>query len=144
MSEQNRALAIRWMKEVWNDRREATIAELLAEDALGHLEGVETRGRAEFEVARASLLAAFPDLRITVEETAADGDHVVARWSVTGTHLGDGLGFAASGRVTRFRGMTWFRFEKGRIAEGWDAWNLGAVIEELRTRPRGERDKAAG
>lgn len=144
MSEANRRLAIRWMQEVWNDRRDETIGELLADDALGHLEGIETRGRAEFAKARASLLAAFPDLTISVEDTVVDGDSVIARWNVSGTHLGDDLGFPASGRPARFRGMTWFRFEGGRIAEGWDAWNQGALIEALRAPAPAATDKAAG
>jgi predicted ester cyclase len=41
-------------------------------------------------------LPAFPDLRIAVEGTVAEGDEVVVRWSATGTHLGDGLGFPAT------------------------------------------------
>ena len=135
MSETNRRLAVRWMQEVWNERREGTIEELLAEGGVGHLEGVETRGPAEFRRVRATLLSAFPDLRIAVDGTVAEGDSVVVRWSVTATHLGDGLGFPASLRAARFRGMTWLRFEGGRIVEGWDAWNQGALFEQLRSSP---------
>jgi hypothetical protein len=30
-------------------------------------------------------------------------------------------------------GMTWMRFEGGAIAEGWDSWNQGGLLEELRS-----------
>ena len=47
--------------------------------------------------------------------TAADGDHVVVRWRVRGTHLGAGLGMPATGRPVNFRGMTWLIFKDGVI-----------------------------
>jgi predicted ester cyclase len=107
------ALARRWFEEVWNSRREEAVDALLAPDALAHTEGGDLRGPGAFKEMRAQLLGAFPDIRVTVE--AVD------------------LGFAASGRQVRFRGMSWMRFEGGKIAEGWDAWNMGALMELCRS-----------
>lgn len=131
MSKTNAELTVRWMNEVWNERREATVGELLNDESIGHLEGNDTRGAEEFRKVRATLLSAMPNLRITIEETVAQGDSVVARWSVTAKHSGDGFGFAASGKDVQFRGMTWFKFKEGRITEAWDAWNQGALIAHL-------------
>ena len=131
MSETNRALAKRWFQEVWNDRKADTIDELLSADAIGHMEGMETRGTADFKKVREGLLDAFPDLRVIVEEIVAEGDNVVIRWRVNGSHHGHGLGFAPSGRAADFRGMTWLRFAGGRIVEGWDSWNQGALLQSL-------------
>jgi steroid delta-isomerase-like uncharacterized protein len=135
VSEENRRAAVRWMEEVWNQRRDETIDELLAPGAVGHREGVETHGAEEFCAVRATLLGAFPDLRITVEDTVAEGDHVVVRWGVTGTHRGDHLGIAATAQAVEFRGLTWMRFSHGKLVEGWDAWNQGALLEQLRVAP---------
>ncbi len=132
MPESNRDRALRWMREVWNDRREATIDEMIAPDGVGHMEGVVTRGPDGFREARAGLLGAFPDLRITVIAAVAEGDSVVVRWSVEATHLGGHLGVPATNRKVTFRGMTWLRFENGRIVEGWDSWNLGGLLEQLK------------
>jgi hypothetical protein len=63
-------------------------------------------------------LTAFPDLRITVEGTVAEGDEVVVRWSVRGTHLGDGLGFPTTGRAVAFRGMRWIPYSGGKMVRG--------------------------
>jgi hypothetical protein len=41
------------------------------------------------------------------------------------------MGVPASGSPLRVRGMTWHRFEDGRLAEGWDSWNLGAVLRQI-------------
>ena len=132
MSQSNRALALRWMQEVWNDRSDQLITELLTNETIGHLEGSVTKGPTEWKAARDILLSAFPDLKIVVEDSVSDGERVALRWSVTATHLGDSLGFPATGSAVSFAGMTWMLFQDGRIIEGWDAWNPTALIERLR------------
>jgi predicted ester cyclase len=129
--ERNRALATRWFREVWNERREQTLDELFAANGIGHTENGD-QGPAEFKAAREGLLNAFPDIQVEVEDTSADGDHVVVRWHARGTHLGGGLGLAPTGRPVDFRGMTWLTFKNGLIVEGWDSWNLGRLLESLK------------
>jgi steroid delta-isomerase-like uncharacterized protein len=131
MAHDVRTLARRWFDEVWTAQGERTIDELMADDAIGHMEGAEVRGRAPFKVVRAQLLGAFPDLGIRVEEIVAEGDNAVVRWNVTASHEGDDLGIPASHQHVRFRGMTWLKFRDGKIVEGWDAWNQGALIQQL-------------
>ena len=133
----NTARALRWFDDVWNTRREETITELLHPDAVGHLEGLVTRGVAEFLTARAFLVGAFPDFHIEVEDTVSEGDNVVLRWSVTGTHRGNELGIPATGKPVAFRGLTWLRFADGRLVEGWDSWNQGRLMQELQDAARG-------
>jgi predicted ester cyclase len=128
----NTQLVRRWFEDVWNRRHEATIHELLDPEAVGHLEGVDVHGVAEFLEVRASLLGAFPDLRVTLESVIASGDDVVLRWSASATHRGPELGIAPTNRAVTFRGMSWFRFANGRIVEGWDSWNQGGLLETLK------------
>ena len=105
MAIENERLARRWFEEVWNQRRTDTIDELLADESVSHSESGTLRGKQAFrERTHAVFLSAFPDLRMTVEGTMAEGDEVVVRWSFSGTHRGDGLGFPATGRVVSSRG----------------------------------------
>jgi hypothetical protein len=46
---------------------------------------------------------------------------------------GDGLSVPATGKPVRFRGITWMRFRGGKIAEGWDAWNAGGLMQQLQS-----------
>lgn len=131
MNEQNRALALRWMEEVWNQRREEAVDELMHADAVGHMEGGDVHGPAGFKIARAAFLEAIPDLRIDVEDSLAEGDQVVLRWRVTGTHRGAGLGIPPSGRRVEARGMSWFRLRDGKLAEGWDSWDQSGLMKAL-------------
>jgi steroid delta-isomerase-like uncharacterized protein len=132
MIERNRSIGRRWFEEVWNRQRAETVEELFALDAVGHMEGAEVVGPAAFHEVRSALLTAFPDLRITVQDTVAEGNNVVVRWRATGSHLGDAFGIPATRASIAVLGMTWLRIADGRIVEGWDAWNQGALIESLR------------
>ena len=128
---ENAALARRWFDEVWNQRRDATVVELLADPCDGHMEGGDVRGPRDFLAARAALLGAFPDLRVAVDGTIAEGDEVAVRWSASGTHRGEQMGPRASHKEIAFRGISWIRFANGRIVEGWDSWNLGKLLSEM-------------
>jgi len=132
MNEQsNMARARRWFTEVWNERLDATVHELLDPQAVGYLEGLVSRGIPKFFEARSYILGAFPDFQLTIEDMIAEEDNVVARWTAHGTHRGDNLGMPATGTHVHFRGMTWLRFADGRIVEGWDSWNQGRLVTDL-------------
>ena len=61
--------------------------------------------------------AGFPDLHFSVEEQIAEGDKVVTRFEWTGTHQGEFLGVAATGRPVKVWGMVIDRLESGRIKD---------------------------
>ena len=132
MSKMHGDLARRWFEEVWNSRRDATVRELLAEKAVAHMEGGDFVGPDRFLETRAALLAAFPDIRVKVEDVVAEGDRAVVRWNALAHHTGDLLGIKPSGREIRFRGMTWMVFRDGKVVEGWDSWNLGGLLNDCR------------
>ncbi|MGE0442354.1 MAG: ester cyclase [Gemmatimonadales bacterium] len=138
MSQTNVALARRWFEEVWNQRNLGTVDELMRPGSPGHMEGGEVAGPNGFKQAHAALLHAFPDFRVTVEDTVAEGDHVVLRWRATATHRGPVVGLPATNERVSFRGMTWFTFADGQIVEGWDTWNQGAVFDRLRASVQGK------
>jgi steroid delta-isomerase-like uncharacterized protein len=59
----------------------------------------------------------FPDLHFSVEEQIAEGDKVVTRFEWTGTHQGEFLGVAATGRSVKVWGIVIDRLESGRIKD---------------------------
>lgn len=61
----------------------------------------------------------FPDGEITARELLADDDKVVARVTLTGTHVADYFGTAASGQPIAAEGVEIFRFAHGMVAESW-------------------------
>lgn len=134
MSNPNVAIAQRWFEKVWNQRDPKIMEEVLTEESCCHSESGCLHGAESFKsIVHSPFLLAFPDLHIKVEGTVAEGDNVVVRWGARGTHMGDSLGFPATGRQVFFRGMTWIRFENGKMMEGWDCWNQAALLEALRS-----------
>src|SRR5215210_2069918 len=124
MQTDNVRLARRWFEEVWNQRRTETVYELVTADSICHSEAGPLRGPEPFlEQVFRPFTTAFPDARVTVEGTVAEGDNVVVRWLVTATHAGEGLGMPRTGRRVTVRGMTWIRYRDGKMSEGWDCWN---------------------
>lgn len=134
MMQENIALAHRWFEEVWNQRRSETIDELVTPDSVTLSPGgAPIRGADEFrQRGFTPFLSAFPNLHVTVEGVVAEGEQVVVRWSASGTHTGDGLGFPPTGKSIFFRGMTWIRFQDGKMMEGWDCWDQTGLLAQLR------------
>ena len=77
------------------------------------------------------LLRAFPDLHVAVEDVIAEGDRVVARNTVTGTHRGEYRGMPPTGRSVTYGEIFIFRFEDGRIAEIWGVVDVFAQLRQL-------------
>jgi predicted ester cyclase len=134
MSTQTVMLARRWFEEVWNQKRDDTMDEMLSPTCAGLMEGKgEIESAEAFKAARARLLAAFPDLCLTVEDTVAEGDKVVVRWVACATHCGADLGPAPTGCRCDFRGMTWLEFRDGKVVRGWDSWDIGGLLQRLQS-----------
>lgn len=132
--EENIQLMRRWFQEVWNESRTQTVHDLLSPNAVAIGQagsGTEIRGPAEFMLFVESIRAAFPDIRVAIEDAFGAADKVVVRWSATMTHRGDGLGVPATGKAVRIGGITIARINDGQIVEGWDNWDQLAMLEQI-------------
>lgn len=78
-----------------------------------------------------TLLHAFPDLRVAIEDVIAEGDKVVHRNTVTGTHQGEYRGVAPTGKTVTYNEIFIFRFTDGRIAEIWGVVDVLAQLRQL-------------
>jgi steroid delta-isomerase-like uncharacterized protein len=78
---------------------------------------VEGSGAEKLKEIVTRLRRAFPDLHVTVEDVIAEGDRVVARNTVTGTHLGEYMGIPPTGKSVTYDEIFIARFVDGRIAE---------------------------
>jgi predicted ester cyclase len=132
MAQDAKTVARRWFEEVWNERRDAAVDELMDAKSVGHVEGGVVYGPEGFRRMRQMFLAALPDVRIILEDVIAEGNQAVVRWRAVGTHGGEGFGFAATGRPVDVRGMTWVVVRDGKLVEGFDTWNLHGLMASLK------------
>lgn len=77
------------------------------------------------------LLRAFPDIHVAVEDVIAEGDKVVCRNTVTGTHQGEYMGVPPTGKTITYREIFILRFVDGRIAEGWGIVDVASQMRQL-------------
>jgi steroid delta-isomerase-like uncharacterized protein len=85
----------------------------------------------------ARLLEAYPDLHITIEDLIEEGDKVVARNTVTGTHRGDYMGIPPTGKSVTYNEIFIGRFADGRIAETWGVVDVLSQLRQLGAGPGG-------
>ena len=121
MLEQNKAVVRRLVDEVLNGGRLEVIDELYA----APLASEAKRWRAPFQ-------ASFPDMHLDVVELIAEDDQVVGRFTCSGTHLGEWLGHAATGR--RFEAVdevSIYRLSNGKIIHSWGLEDTLGRLEQL-------------
>jgi steroid delta-isomerase-like uncharacterized protein len=82
---------------------------------------------------RAMLDRAFPDLRVRIDDIAAEGDRVAVRATWTGTHRGllPMLPVPATNRAVEFTGMVFWRIRDGKIAERWAVIDRFGLQQQL-------------
>ena len=92
---------------------------------------IEATGAQALKQVWVTLLRAFPDLHVTVEDLIAEGDRVVSRNTVTGTHQGEYMGLAPTGKSITYKEIFIFRFAGGRIAETWGVVDVFSQMKQL-------------
>lgn len=97
---------------------------------------IEATGPALLKEVFGRLHRAFPDLHITVEDLIAEGDKVVARDTVTGTHQGEYMGLPPTGKFITYNEIVICRFADGRIAETWGVVDVVSQLRQLGALPR--------
>jgi steroid delta-isomerase-like uncharacterized protein len=77
----------------------------------------------------------FPDLEGTLEDQAAEDDKVVNRYTGQGTHQGEFLGVAPTGKGVELSGVTIHRISGGKIVEAWDFYDGLGLLRQLGAMP---------
>ena len=97
---------------------------------------------------RAEVLAeAFPDQRYDILELVAEGDTLVVRWRMTGTHQGDLAGptltIPPTGKSIDIWGLSLYRIEGGMAEEIWERFDMMEFLGQLGVLPSPGRSEEA-
>lgn len=134
-NEQLKAKTREYIERVWNEKQLDALDELAIPGYQRHLGPSEPSINREAQKLRlGALQRALPDVHFAIEDLVAEGDRVVFRVTVTGTHRGDLLGFAATGKAVSFSAIDILRFEAGKIAEHWGFGDSAALLRQLGAR----------
>jgi predicted ester cyclase len=141
----NAAKTRRYYQELWNERNFDVIPNWISQEFIGHYTSLPepVRGVDGFRSFADDLLTAFPDLRMSVRDTVAEGDKVASRIELSGTHRGELLGYAPTGLAVAVTFLAIERYVDGLCVEEWvNADDLG-LARQIKALPepgtRGER-----
>jgi steroid delta-isomerase-like uncharacterized protein len=138
VEEENTALVQRWV-EAWNKGDVDAVDGLVSDAYVRHDPNFpEVRGSEQEKQFMAMSLSAFPDLRFTLEDLVAEGDKVVARFTMSATHRGELLGIPPTGKQLTLTVMEIFRIAGGRIEEQWVILDALGMMQQLGVIPEPE------
>jgi steroid delta-isomerase-like uncharacterized protein len=146
LSEASRQL----LEQSFNEGNFELIDQLVASEAVNHDPATpaqmrDVRGPEVLKRMASMYRAAFPDLRITVDDVIAADDKVVLRWHSEGTHRGELAGLAPTGAHGSVTGMSIDRWKDGKVVESWSEWdNLGLARQLGAAPPEGSVGEKMG
>jgi len=129
--EENKNIVRRY-QEAYNNCDFDALAELVAADVLtpNIISGMPP-GLEGAKAVHQTTLIGMPDYHTTIEDLIAEGDKVVARVTMTGTHTGNFWGIPPTGKRVNLTGIYIVRIANGKIVEHWGEENGMIVIKQL-------------
>ncbi len=125
--EENKAIVRRFV-EAYNNRNLDAFDNLLAPDYFDHTSQVNKEGLIQL---MNMAFKGFPDFKETIEDIIAEGDKVWARITFTGTHKGEFMGIAPTGKKVTTEMVDIFRIANGKLIEYRDVNNNFDFFKKL-------------
>lgn len=131
----------RFVKEFWNERRLEVADAIFASNCVTHQlasgapPDAAPRGPEAIKEHAKNWLASFPDLRFSIEQMFNEGNHVVSRLLMEGTHQSAWLGIAATSKKIQIRMFTVHHIEESKIVEDWVLVESLGVFQQLGVLP---------
>ena len=105
--------------EIWSKGNVDLIETIYSEDFIGHFPAGTVRGHDGIRSRVEAHRTAFPDWTEEVEDTIADRERVVVRFTSRGTNLGDFLGNPPTRNRVEISEVAIFKLSEGKIVEQW-------------------------
>ncbi|HEX4005717.1 MAG TPA: ester cyclase [Acidobacteriaceae bacterium] len=131
MTEDERKLGQRWFDEVWNKGRREAIGEMFSSQGVLHDGANITTGPDAFYEFFDRIQASLSGMHIVIDDTIAEGDKVVVRWTSTATHSGNGLGMPPTNKTVRITGISILRVKGSQFVEAWQNWDMLGLMEQV-------------
>jgi len=129
LTEQNKALIRRFTEE--HDKRKTLPDEMCAPGYTLHFQGNPPMDLKSTKQLVEMMYAAIPDAKHTIEDVIAEGDKVVVRLTIRGTHKGDLMGIAPTGKQVTMSGIDILRISGGKVAEDWFAFDQMGLMQQI-------------
>jgi len=132
--EENKALARRWNEEIWSKGNLAAVDELLATNFVFNYPAPGLAPDRE-GYKQTVTMASFANIQSVIEDMVAEGDKVAVRWTWRGTHKGEYMGIAPTGKQVTITGISILRIVGGKIVEEWGEMDNLGMMQQLEAEP---------
>jgi steroid delta-isomerase-like uncharacterized protein len=121
-----------YIEVIWNQADLNRLEEFTARDIVRHdpASGVQ-RGFEEYRAVVMALHAAFSPMQFTINWQVGEGDTAAQHWTVTGTHVGEFMGNAPTGKQFTLDGITIYRVQDGKLVEERTVWDALGLVKQL-------------
>ena len=132
LNEKNKLVFQRFYQEVLNQGNFDVIDDVVDPNVISHnpIPG-QPPGAAGLKEALAGFRKAFPDLKNVAKDIIAEADKVVGRFTVTGTHQEEFMGYPPTGKQFTYEEIVIVRLQAGKIVEHWAVADVLAMMEQL-------------
>lgn len=133
---ENEELIARIAEEVWNQGNLDVLDEVMTDEYVAHLPGIDpVHGPEEYKEQVQRYHAAFPDFHVEITNLFSDDDHVVAQYEMTGTNDGALEGgptdIPATGNSVEIDGIVVTHFEDGTPVEEYNRSDSLTMLAQL-------------
>lgn len=131
----NKALARRFVDEIFVRGRKESVDELLADDFTPHTWPSTGDGKADLRNTIDRLSTVLDDVSFTIEDVIAEGDLVVVRVTASATQVGEFMGMPPSGKRYTIGEIHIFRIRDGLVTEHWHHFDQMGMMRQLGAMP---------
>jgi steroid delta-isomerase-like uncharacterized protein len=128
-STQNKAIARKFVEEIFNARKTEMAKNFVTPDIIYHGMAEEVRSLEEFKRWVAEDLSAFPDMKVTILDDFGEDNKVAIRWNLKATHEKDFADFPATHKKIEAQGVEILHFEGDKIKEAWTVADMSALAQ---------------
>ena len=131
-AEETKAVAQRWMDEVWQKASPSAMNEILASDFTFNYAAPSVKpDREGYKQGVNDVHSGFPDVQFTTEDMVVEGDKAAVYWKGRGTHKGQFWRIAPTGKQVTMAGISIIRITGGKIVEEVGFLNMMGIMQEL-------------
>lgn len=126
----------RIIEDYWNKKNLALAGDLFAVDSTLHIpDGHLPKGVPGVAQLYGAYATAFPDFRLTIEDTVAEGDRVAVSYTFAGTHSGPLGTIPASGKRVTVAGIAIFRLAGDKVTDARMVWDRVSLQQQIGALP---------
>jgi steroid delta-isomerase-like uncharacterized protein len=142
MSSEESKVIVRRFWGVWEEGNIDLVDELLAPDYVNHSPATpdQPTDPEGIKAVVGMFRGAMPDLRVIIEDMIAEGDKVVVRYTIEGTHERELFGVPPTGQRLSIKSISVERVSDGKIREHWRITDGLDMMQQLGVIPVPEHE----